>query len=331
MFMSNCQRGLRRTTNLRETAVFRTTLAAGALAVASCSGSDASQEDLATRTPVRPDRLAYVTGTFPATAELIALGGEGGVSVAPNGSIYVSNFNSSVWVLSPDGEVTVLTDEFRTASGNYVLPNGLLLQADFRENKLIAIDSDGKLQEFSAEGLQGPVGITQAGDGSIYVANCLGKYVSRIREGGGPAEIFARDDRFSCPNGILAIGDTIYVADLQNSVLFKITPGGDVLEHADLGGPGNGHLTVVGSDLYITQLRAHKIVRLSANGEQRVVAGTGEHGFEDGPEGVSTIRYPNGIAASPDGTILYFNTYRGVMRGGNRGSMIMRMMYRPTG
>ena len=123
----------------------------------------------------------------------------------------------------------------------------------------------------------------------------------------------------------------LYLADLESPILFKISPAGEVSEHANVGGTGNGHVAIVEGTVYITQLRSHQIVRLDADGSHRVVAGTGERGFANGSEGSSTISYPNGIAASPSGAMLYFNTHRGVMQGGHRGSMIMRVLYLPTG
>ena len=278
------------------------------------------------------DSVLHVTGTMQLSAELISLGGEGGVAVDQNGTIYVSNFNSSVWTVSLDGDVVLLTDQLRTASGNTVLPDGDLLQSDFRENRVVTINGAGEIRDFSSEGLNGPVGLTRAPDGAIFVANCLGKTVARIEPGGGPARVFAADERFGCPNGIISDQEgNIYLADLNSPILFKIIPRGELSEHADLGGAGNGHLAMANGAIYVTQLRSHRIVRLAADGSQHVVAGTGERGFANGPEGRSTVSFPNGIAASPSGDVLYFNSHRGIMQAGNRGSMIMRLIYLPTG
>ena len=39
-------------------------------------------------------------------------------------------------------------------------------------------------------------------------------------------------------------------------------------------------------------------------------------GFDNSAGGVATVSYPNGIATSLGGQMLYFNSHRGVMRGG---------------
>ncbi len=278
------------------------------------------------------DATVHVAGTMELSDELISLGGEGGVAIDASGTIYVSNFNSSVWSVTPAGVVTLVSDDFQTASGNTVLPGGVLMQSDFRGNRVVTIDAGGELHDFSTEGLNGPVGVVRAPSGLVYVANCLGKYIARIAEGGGQAQVFVEDDRFGCPNGITSDAEgNLYVADLNNPIVFKITPDGSITEHANLGGPGNGHLAFVGDALYVTQLRAHQIVRLDADGSHRVVIGTGDRGFVNGPEGTATVSFPNGIAVDPSGTVLYFNTHMGVMQGGNRGSMIMRRLLVPTG
>ena len=313
------------------------TVLAVAVPLAACTGgsdSDAAASEFGDPdfSVQSADSAVHVTATVRLTGELISLGGEGGVSVDGNGTIYVSNFNTSVWSVSPTGEVALLNDEFTAASGNTVLSNGDLLQADFRENKVVKIGGDGEVREFSADGLNGPVGLARGPTGAVYVANCLGKYVARIDPGGGPAQRFAADERFGCPNGIVSDGaGNLFLADLNTPVLFKITPEGVVSEHADLGGPGNGHVAMVGETMYVTQLRIHQVVRLNSDGSQQVVAGTGERGFANGPEGTSTVSFPNGVAVDPAGTMLYFNTHRGIMQGGNRGSMIIRVLYLPTG
>ena len=50
---------------------------------------------------------------------------------------------------------------------------------------------------------------------------------------------------------------------------------------ATLPGGGNGHLVSVGTDLYVTALRANRIFKVSATGEVTLLTGTGAFG-EDG-------------------------------------------------
>lgn len=274
----------------------------------------------------------HVTATPAVSAEFLSVGGEGGVSVDRAGTVYMANFHTSVWTVTAGGEVGLLSDAFDAASGNTVLPNGSLLQADFGTHEVYEVAADGRRTPVVTEGLDGPVGVAVGGDGSIYVANCLGGYVARVAPGRKRAETFVGDGRFGCPNGLTIDADgNLYLADLETSVVFRITPDGELSEHADLGGPGNGHLAFARGGLYVTQLMAHRVVRLGPDGRQEVVAGTGAKGFTNGPEGVSTVSHPNGIAAAPDGGSLWFNTHAGVMAGGNRGRILLRRLRLPGG
>jgi streptogramin lyase len=56
-----------------------------------------------------------------------------------------------------------------------------------------------------AEGLDGPVGLAFGNDGSLYVCNCRGNYLSRL-ETDGSIERLAESDLFACPSGITVGG-----------------------------------------------------------------------------------------------------------------------------
>ena len=88
---------------------------------------------------------------------------------------------------------------------------------------------------------------------------------------------------------------------------------------------------MMGDAMYVTQLWAHEIVRLDADGSHRVVAGSGERGFANGPEGSSEVSFPNGIALDASSKRLYFNSHMGIMEGGERGAILLRTMDVPTG
>ena len=115
----------------------------------------------------------------------------GGMSVDAQGSVYNTNFHESVWRTSPDGETVLLNDEFSNASGNFALSNGDLLQADYKDNEIYRIEPDGSRSVFATGGMDGPVGIVQRPGGDFIVANHRGKFLVRIPEEGGSAEVVA--------------------------------------------------------------------------------------------------------------------------------------------
>ena len=59
--------------------------------------------------------------------------------------------------------------------------------------------------------------------------------------------------------------------------------------------------------LFVVARTAHQIYRVSLDGEVELFAGSGERGHDDGPALEATFSFPNDLAFSPDGTILYVN------------------------
>ena len=84
--------------------------------------------------------------------ELESLGGIGGVSVNTEGHIILANFNKYVWKISPERDVQVLADNLTATSGNTILGNGDILQADFETQPIRRIGLvDGDVEIFSDE------------------------------------------------------------------------------------------------------------------------------------------------------------------------------------
>lgn len=266
--------------------------------------------------------------TMSLSSQLESLGGIGGVSVEPDGHIILANFGRYVWRISPDGDVQVLADDFSGSSGNTVLANGDILQADFETQSIRRIRSaDGEVGVFSDDGLAGPVGLVEDPEGNVYVANFTGGYIARVPATGGAAEVFARHDRMTNPNSIVrAPSGDFYVADLRSPILFKVSAEGDVTEFVTLPGQANGHLAIADGAMFITQLMDHRVMRVEFDGSYQVAAGTGTRGFDDTAENGATVSYPNGIAADPGGRFLYFNNHRGTMRSGERGDILLRRL-----
>ena len=47
------------------------------------------------------------------------------------------------------------------------------------------------------------------------------------------------------------------------------------------------------------------MVEVSLDGEETIIAGTGQIGNQDGPSDEASFNIPNGIGASPDGSKIY--------------------------
>ncbi len=278
-------------------------------------------------TPIRPHR----TETLVTSIEMTSFGAIGGVAVDADGNMYNTNFDKDVWKTAPNGETILLSDEFSSASGNLALPDGSLLQADYRENKIFRIAADGSRSVFADGGLDGPVGMVQKPDGAFIVANHRGGFLASVPETGGAANVVVRDERMTGPNGV-TIDPTgnIYVADLRSSIVFRWTPDGDLQELAVLPGKGNAHNVYAGGALYVNKIWDHVIYRVDLEtGAYGVVTGTGRPGYDDGQTGLATIEEPNGIATNTARDVVYFNTHRGAM-GNGRGLVIPRRLVLPS-
>ena len=270
------------------------------------------------------------TETVQTSIEMMSDGLIGGMSVDAHGNIYNTNFRESVWRTAPSGETIQLNGEFTSASGNFVLENGDLLQGEWTDNRIYRIKPDGTRSIFAEGGLDGPVGIVQRPGGDFIVANSRGEFLARLPPEGGAAEVVLRHEDMTQPNGVtIDSAGNIYVSDLDGGKVFKWMPTGEVVILAELPGKGNAHAVVAGGALYVNKIWDHVLYRVELDtGAFGIVTGNGRAGYEDGPIGVATIEEPNGIATNTARDVVYFNTHRGRM-GGGEGRVIVRKLELP--
>ena len=195
----------------------------------------------------------------------------------------------------------------RGASGNTIGPEGAFFQSNIGANSISRIDPDGTASPFLGHGLRNPVGLIADGEGVLFVANCGGNSIVEVT-GAGEANVFATHPFFACPNGIaLDEEHNLYVSNFGNGDVLRVGWGGDVEKLAALPGNNNGHLVCHEGALYVVARGAHQIYKISLEGEVELFAGSGERGKKDGPAFEATFSYPNDLAFSPDGKILYVN------------------------
>lgn len=235
-------------------------------------------------------------------------GSVGGVAVDRLGVVYVADFGDNVWRVTPWGEMTLHAKGQYGSSGIAVDSRGNLLQASFNGNYISRISRTGEVSLF-ATGLQGPVGIAIDPQDNLFVNNCRANSLSRVSADGEVTE-FAKSDLLNCPNGITfgPQGD-LYVVNFSDGRMLKITPEGKVSEFATIPGGGNGHVAFANGTFYVTGFRSNQIYAVTTAGAVSTFAGTGQRGTVDGPGLEAQFASPNGIARSPNGTILYVNDY----------------------
>lgn len=267
---------------------------------------------------------APVVETIALTESLVSRGRLGGVSVASDGTLFVSNFGATTWRISTSGEVEVVIEDLRGSSGNALGPGGDLFQASFLDNRIVRVGSDGTVEDYVIDGLNGPVGLAAMPDGTLFVCNCRGNSISRV-DAHGHVSRFATHEALDCPNGITADpAGNLYVVSFNNGTLARVRPNGTVEVVAEIPAGRNAHVAYANGALYVTKIESNRVYRVSEAGLVEPFAGTGELGFDDGQALQATLARPNGIASSADGATLYLNTLRGEWRGEERTEIVLR-------
>ncbi len=222
------------------------------------------------------------------------------VAVGINGTVYVSDlFNYKIRRITPQNIVSTLAGSTRGFA-----------------------DGMSNVAKFSS-----PHGLAVGKDGTIYVADEVNHCIRKITPSGEVTTLAGSEEgyldgpastaKFKNPHG-LAIGadGTIYVADVLNHRIRKITPTGIVSTLAGSGIPGDkddiANLAqfhsplgvAVGKDgtVYTVEDYSHKIRKITPAGVVSTLAGS-EKGYLDGPAATAKFNYPMDVAVGEDGTV----------------------------
>lgn len=267
-------------------------------------------------TPEQPTEPAVETTVEAFSKELA--GGAGGLAVDSKGFVHCADFGSKLGAGSQGGdkiykldpktaEAEIFVRGMRGASGNAFGPEGHLFQSNISAGYVARIDPDGNSTIFAREKLSNPVGIAIDEEGVLFVANCGSASILEVTPE-GESSIFASDPKLSCPNGITLDDEhNLYVSNFNNGDVLKVSWSGEVSKLATLPGKNNGHLEYHEGFLYVVARGAHQIYRVSLEGEVELFAGSGKRGHDNGPALEASFSFPNDIAFSPDGEIMYVN------------------------
>lgn len=246
--------------------------------------------------------------------------GSGALSLDADGNLYIADFGDMLGGPDTDGipnnvmkldtnlELSVFATDFVGASGNDFDANGILYQADIRDNAIYKI-IDGERELVTADGIVAPVGVVFDSEGNFYVCNCGNNTIRKVTPA-GLSTLFSSGDMFSCPNGItIDENDNLYVVNFSNTNIVKITPDGtpEILANTP---QENGHIDYDPQlrILYIASHGGNQIFYLPLNSPEVVLlAGTGVRGNDDGAALQATFSTPNGIAVGNGGNTLFVN------------------------
>jgi sugar lactone lactonase YvrE len=172
-----------------------------------------------------------------------------------------------------------------------------------------------------------PTGITVGADGNLYIADTDNNVIRKVTRG-GVTTTFAGDGlpgyqdgngnsaSFSHPLGIASdAAGNLYVADVNNQRIRKITPAAEVTTIAGNGIPAfvNGIGTAASFDgpvgvtvdaagnIYVADRDNHCIRKITAAGVVSTFAGTGASGATDGTVATATFHSPRNLAIDPEG------------------------------
>ena len=249
-----------------------------------------------------------------------------GIAVADNGNIYVADFpNHSIRQVTPDGTMTDFAG-VRGESGNN---NGV-----------------GTLAHFA-----NPADVAFGPDHAIYVADCDNHAIRKItpdrtvttfagRLGqGGHEDGAAGSAKFKYPTGLAVDrAGNVYVADIGNHVVRKITPAGVVSTLAGAPGePGSQDGTGAGArfnqvhgldvdregNVYAADFGNHTIRRITPDGVVTTIAGqAGAPGNNDGPGTAAHLCAPYSVAADAAGNVYVADTSNHTIRKIDRGGVV---------
>ncbi|MEU5425688.1 NHL repeat-containing protein [Streptomyces olivoreticuli] len=242
------------------------------------------------------------------------------------GNLYIADlYNHRVRKVTPSGIITTVAGN---GQAGYVSDGGPAIATPLHHPHGVGLDREGNLyiSEWSGHRVRR---VNRSGIITTVAGNGTAGYVSD----GGPAIA----TRLYCPDGLTFDREgNLYIADVGNHRVRKVTPSGIITTFAGNGTAGyisDGGPAVTtrlssprrvtldeGGNLYISDQDNHRIRRVGPDGIITTVAGNGTAGYVDdgGPAATTRIYFPQGLALDRAGN-LYIADYnnhrvRGVTR-----------------
>ena len=278
-----------------------------------------------------------------------------GVALDGGGNLYVADAsNDRIRKITAGGVVTTLagsTRGFADGAGTaarFNFPLGVALDGD--GNLYVADTNNERIRKITAGGvvttLAGstrgfadgagtaaqfnfPYDVALDGSGNVYVADRFNHRIRKITPAGvvttfaggtqGFADGAGAAAQFNLPSGVAVDGGgNVYVADLNNHRIRKITPAGVVttLAGSTVGfadGTGTaaqfdnplGVALDEGGNVYVADFNNHRIRKVTAAGVVTTIAGTGTAGFsgDGGPATAAQLNLPTRVALDGSGNV----------------------------
>jgi sugar lactone lactonase YvrE len=279
------------------------------------------------------------------------------------GNLYVADmYNHRIRKISPKGEVstfagsgeegyadgTGIEAQFNTPQGIAIDKAGNLYVADWGNHRIRKISPKGEVSAFAGSGeggyangtgteaqFNGPADLAIDKAGNLYVADTNNHRIRKISPKGevntfagsgeeGYANGTGTEAQFNGPVGLVFDkAGNLYVADMGNHRIRKISPKGEVSTFAGSGEEGyangagteaqfNGPVGLVfdkAGNLYVADTNNHRIRKISPKGEVSAFAGSGEEGYANGAGAKAQFYFPEGLVFDKAGDLYVADMY----------------------
>ncbi|MDB6092488.1 MAG: repeat containing protein, partial [Verrucomicrobia bacterium] len=289
-------------------------------------------------------RVTIATGGSVSTAALGASNDDdvNGPAELSSATTFVANAGTTYYIVVDGVQKTMGRIALTLVLGQFTVPLQIYEPYSFRtyagaDGSVGSADGAGQAARFNS-----PARVAVGPDGNIYVADYANGTIRKITPAGVVSTFVGvvgepdhidgpRETARIFPDG-LAFGPdgTLYVAESSFQTIRKVTPAGYVTTFAgadrqigSADGPGASArfyfpsaITIDGSgNLYVAELLNATIRKITPAGIVSTVAGrAGVQGVADGLGTAATFSYPNGIAATADGTLYVGDFVNGSIR-----------------
>jgi len=226
------------------------------------------------------------------------------VRVDASGNVYVADTaNHMIRKLTPDGMVTTFV-----GSGTAGSADGIGAAAQFNEPDGLGIDTEGNLY------------IADSGNNEIRKATPTGVVTTLAGSTtAGSADGIGAAAQFNNPGGSMAVdaSGNLYVADINNHKIRKITPDGVVTTLAGSGTAGRldgtgvaaqfrlpyGVAVDASGNVFVADYGNNLVRKITPDGVVTTFAGSGTAGSADGAGASAQFNGPSGIAFDASGNV----------------------------